>query len=209
MLNVLNTFVLAQYRLKRPDRLIEARPGDVVIDAGACWGDTALYFANLVGDAGTVVSYEFDPDNLHILTRNLAANATLGARVRVIQRALWCRPGESVTFASAGPGTRLAAATAAGASVLTDTIDYRTDADRLPAVNFIKMDIEGAELNALKGAEQTLRKWKPQLAISVYHELEHFWQIPAFIDSLNLGYRFYLDHFTIHAEETVLFASVA
>ena len=69
------------------------------------------------------------------------------------------------------------------------------------------MDIEGAELNALKGAEETIRRFKPKLAITVYHSLNDFWEIPEWLESLGLGYKFYLRHFTIHAEETVLFAS--
>jgi hypothetical protein len=70
------------------------------------------------------------------------------------------------------------------------------------------MDIEGAELEALKGSEGVLRQFKPKLAITVYHDFKDFWTIPQYLDSLGLGYRFYLRHFTIHAEETVLFASV-
>ena len=68
------------------------------------------------------------------------------------------------------------------------------------------MDIEGSELAALLGAEKTLCKFRPTLAVSVYHNLSDFWTIPRFVESLNLGYKFYLRHFTIHAEETVLFA---
>jgi hypothetical protein len=44
------------------------------------------------------------------------------------------------------------------------------------------------------------------LAISIYHKLPDFWEIARYLDSLDLGYRFYIRHFTIHAEETVLFA---
>ncbi len=68
------------------------------------------------------------------------------------------------------------------------------------------MDIEGAELRALKGAEETLKKFCPKLAIAVYHRINDFWTIPKYIDALGLGYRFYLRHFTIHSEETILFA---
>ena len=68
------------------------------------------------------------------------------------------------------------------------------------------MDIEGAELPALKGAEMSIRRFKPKLAISVYHKQEDIWKIQHWIEGLDLGYRFYLRHFTIHAEETVLFA---
>ena len=68
------------------------------------------------------------------------------------------------------------------------------------------MDIEGAELEALKGATNTIQTFRPKLAISVYHRTRDFWEIPQWIDSLNLGYQFHLRHFTIHAGETVLFA---
>jgi hypothetical protein len=76
----------------------------------------------------------------------------------------------------------------------------------LRKVDFIKMDIEGSEPEALMGAEQTIRKHRPKLAIAIYHDLRHFASIPHWIHDLNLGYKFYIGHFTIHAEETVLFA---
>jgi hypothetical protein len=54
--------------------------------------------------------------------------------------------------------------------------------------------------------EGVRRQFKPKLAITVCHYFKDFWEIPRFLDGLGLGYRFYLRHFTIHAEETVLFA---
>jgi hypothetical protein len=68
------------------------------------------------------------------------------------------------------------------------------------------MDIEGAELGALRGAERTLREFRPRLAISVYHREDDLVEIPRYLDGLGLGYEFFLDHFTIYGEETVLFA---
>ena len=62
-------------------------------------------------------------------------------------------------------------------------------------------------MDALLGAEQTIRSHRPKLAISVYHSLQDFVRMPDWITSLDLGYKLYLDHFTIHEEETVLFAS--
>ena len=78
--------------------------------------------------------------------------------------------------------------------------------EKITDVDFIKMDIEGAELNALKGSLTTIQKFKPKLAISVYHSLEDYSSILLWLRELNLGYKFYLRHFTIHAEETILFA---
>jgi hypothetical protein len=67
---------------------------------------------------------------------------------------------------------------------------------------------QSVEAEALKGSRSVLRQFKPKLAITLYHNFEDFWDIPQFLDRLGLGYRFYLRHFTIHAEETVLFARV-
>ena len=61
-------------------------------------------------------------------------------------------------------------------------------------------------MNALIGAEETIRKYKPKLAISLYHKPEDIWEIPAYIISLQKGYRLYLRHYSPWHEETVLYA---
>jgi len=72
----------------------------------------------------------------------------------------------------------------------------------------IIMDIEGAELGALKGSENILKKDKPDLAICVYHLPNHIWDIPLYLNSLNLDYTFYLRNYTGYIYETVLYATV-
>jgi FkbM family methyltransferase len=199
-LAILHTFLLEQYRCARAN--IGAKPGDVVIDGGGCWGDTALYFAQ---DAAEVFCFECMPSNLRILQGNLELNPVLAAKIRVIQRALWSQSQEKFLFEDAGPGSH-PGTNGAGVAVETQSIDDFVSANSVARVDFIKMDIEGAEPDALIGAEKTIRKHRPQLAISIYHDLQHFASIPRWIAGLDLGYRLYLDHFTIHAEETVLFA---
>lgn len=75
-------------------------------------------------------------------------------------------------------------------------------------VTFIKMDIEGAEMDALKGAEQTIRKYKPKLAISIYHEENDFWEIPLLIKSFVPEYQFYVRHHSDNCSETILYAII-
>jgi len=70
------------------------------------------------------------------------------------------------------------------------------------------MDIEGSELNALKGAEKVIKKYKPKLAICVYHDIDHFVSIPKYLNEIVPEYKFYLEHHTIHLGETVLYATV-
>jgi hypothetical protein len=68
------------------------------------------------------------------------------------------------------------------------------------------MDIEGAEESALRGATRTLRTHRPKVAISAYHRIEDLFALPECIASIEPKYRFWLDHHTIHQEETVLYA---
>lgn len=72
---------------------------------------------------------------------------------------------------------------------------------------FICMDVEGAESEALKGAEILIKKNKPDLGISVYHYPNHIWEIPLWIDSLGLGYKLLLRNYTGFVTETVLYAT--
>ncbi|HWT73633.1 MAG TPA: FkbM family methyltransferase [Mobilitalea sp.] len=71
---------------------------------------------------------------------------------------------------------------------------------------FIKMDIEGSELKALKGASDTIKRYHPRLALSLYHKAEDIITIPSFIKSLDENYKFYLRHYSNFGIETVLYA---
>jgi FkbM family methyltransferase len=208
---VLGTFILKQYAYGKVEPEITVREGDYVIDAGGCWGDTALYFAHGVGEQGRVFTFEFTPENLSILHRNVGLNPQLSKRIELEQKALWNISGELMNYYCNGPGTSLDQNRHDNSSqdrlqVTTISIDDFVKEKELPKVDFIKMDIEGAELKALQGAEGTIRSFRPRLAISIYHRDDDFIEIPKYLNSLGLGYEFYLDHFTIYGEETVLFA---
>jgi FkbM family methyltransferase len=197
---ILQNFLLEQYRW--PRAAIGVKRDDVVIDAGGCWGDTALYFAQ---DAAQVFCFECMPSNIRILEGNLALNPSLATKINLVQKALWRRSGERLVFEDTGPGSRCSSE-GTGVDVETQSLDDFVITNSLERVDFIKMDIEGSESEALIGAERTIRKYRPQLAVCLYHDIRDFASIPNWIASLNLGYRFYIGHFTIHAEETVLFA---
>jgi FkbM family methyltransferase len=205
-LDILNVFRLEQYAYRKSGQDISVREGDIVVDGGACWGDSALYFADRAGSTGQVHSFEFDRGNLEVLRRNLGLNPGLARRVSVVASALWDRAGECLRYSPAGAATSVTDASVAGPAVRTETIDGYVARTDLPRVDFIKLDIEGAELRALRGAEQTLRRWRPTLAIALYHHLRDFFEIPEYLLDLGLDYRLFLGHYTIHAEETILFA---
>ncbi len=77
---------------------------------------------------------------------------------------------------------------------------------KLRKVDFIKMDIEGSELDALKGSEETIKKYKPKLAICVYHKGKDMIYIPQYLKSLVPEYKFFLKHNTEFWGDTVLYA---
>lgn len=73
-------------------------------------------------------------------------------------------------------------------------------------VTFIKMDIEGSEMEALKGCENIIRKYRPKLAICLYHKLEDPWEIPRIILEYNPEYKIYVRHYSFDMLDTVLYA---
>lgn len=95
---------------------------------------------------------------------------------------------------------------------ISDTGDIEVDVIKLDDFfknheipTFIKMDIEGAELAALRGCAETIRNYKPKLAICVYHKPEDIFEIPEYILSLNPDYKMWLRHYTNLVNETVLY----
>lgn len=90
--------------------------------------------------------------------------------------------------------------------IKTTTIDETKDIEQTEKIDFIKMDIEGAELPALKGGEKTLLKDRPQLAISIYHSIDDFCSIPLYLHGLLKNYTFKIGHYSYDLCETVLYA---
>ncbi|HEY2511996.1 MAG TPA: FkbM family methyltransferase, partial [Polyangiaceae bacterium] len=179
---LVNTFILRQYLYAPRTPPLKVEHGDVVIDAGGCWGDTALYFGH--ESRGRVLVFEFIPSNIEVLRRNLALNPGLAGSVEVIPHPVWSTSEVPVYCRDNGPGSRVSfdRLEANDQVVRTRSIDDVVTERNLPRVDFIKMDIEGAELEALAGARTTIRRWRPKLAISVYHRPTDISAIPEYIE---------------------------
>jgi FkbM family methyltransferase len=216
MFGVQATYQLQQYRApNHPDA--RPRAGDVVVDGGGYLGETALWFAHVVGETGRVLTFELEKGALSVLRENLEANPGLASRITVDEHALWDEPGHELPILVSGPGTTVMTETAgaddnrhppAEQLVPTTSVDALVASGELERVDFVKLDIEGAESAALKGAEQTLRRFTPRLALAAYHQFDDMWVLMRQIDQLELGYEFAMAHFTPHHEETVLYAWV-
>ena len=204
---LVSDFVWKQYEYQTSDFLISAKSGDVVIDAGGCYGDTALYFAAQVGEKGKVYTFEFIPNNIELFNKNVQLNSDFVKVIELVKKPLWDKADVPVYYRDMGSGSKVSFDKLENSEqVLTTTIDSLVRERELSKVDFVKMDIEGAELNALDGCAKTIAQFKPTLAISVYHSLGDFGDIAKKILDLNPNYKLYLGHYTIHAEETILFA---
>jgi FkbM family methyltransferase len=207
---IIINFVNQQYKYKN---IVKVNAGDYVIDGGACFGDTSLGFAFLAGPTGRVFPFEFMDENLSVYFKNMALNPSLSGNVELIQKPLFSVSGAPLQPIFSGAGSYVEFAKDAGApkdeggswlrSISID--DFMRD-NNLKKLDFIKLDIEGSELEALKGAKETIQKYKPKLAICLYHDIPHLWQIPLYIKEIAPDYKLYLDHHTIMTYETVLFA---
>lgn len=86
------------------------------------------------------------------------------------------------------------------------SIDEYLEENNISNIDFIKMDIEGAEMKALKGAEKTLIKCRPQLAISIYHSNNDMQDIPIYLYEILKDYVFKIGQYSPDNDETILYA---
>jgi FkbM family methyltransferase len=167
------------------------QPGDTVLDCGA---NVGVYTREaLEAGASRVIAIEIAPENLECLRRNFAGEIRSG-RVMVYPKGVWDR--DDFLTLNVDPGNSAADSVVMrpeksreGPRVPLTTIDKLVAELGLDRVDYIKMDIEGAEQNALRGAEQTIRKFRPRLALSAYHRPDDPQKIPAIVSSLWSGYR--------------------
>ena len=205
--DIASVFLLKQYSYLRATPPVAAQAGDVVLDVGGCWGDTALYLASRVGPRGRVYTFEFDPESLAVMRANLELNPELAERIEIVERPLWSRSGETMGFIGGGRMTRVVPLGEAERTVETLSLDDFVEHAGVDRVDFMKMDVEGAEAQVLAGGNRTLGRDKPKLAVAAYHEHDDTVQLPATIAATAPEYRFYLDTFSPLEEETVLFAT--
>ena len=176
-----------QYR----DANVGVHAGDVVLDCGANVG--VFTRRALESRAALVVAFEPSPATAECLRRNFAAEIAAG-RVRVYEGGVWSRDDVlTMNIGDSPAGDSIVDLhrrdVRAGSDVSVTTIDRIVRDFDLPSVDFIKMDIEGAEREALVGGMETLRRFLPRLALSVYHLPDDPAVLTRLVESVAAPYR--------------------
>lgn len=167
------------------------RSGDVVLDCGANVGVFTRY--SLKRGAKLVVAIEPAPENIEVLGRNFAQEIAAG-RVIVYPKGVWNK--DDFMQLHIDPHNSAADSFVIGKEgwgkveqVPLTTIDKLVAELKLERVDFIKMDIEGAEIQALEGAAGTIGRDKPRMAISSYHAEDHPRRIPQAVRTAYANYK--------------------
>lgn len=203
----INQKITGEYRVKcdenqyfAPD-IINLQDGEVFVDCGAFTGDSIESFLRNLKLAGkeyrALYAFEPDPENVARLRDNLRETHDL----HVIAGGAWDVQGVLTFDTEANTGSKISQD--GNITVPVYTVDDVTEGN---AVTFIKMDIEGSEMNALRGAEKTIRKNRPKLAICTYHKNTDIFEIPRYIKNLIPEYQLYYRRYAETATELVLYA---
>ncbi len=176
---------------------------EVFVNAGAFQGETDLDFVRWVnGSYKKIFAFEPMESNVEICRKCYAKNGI--ENIDLLNKGTWSESGQ-ISFAE---GASQGQIDVNGTNYIeTIKIDDAV-ADYTGKISFIKMDIEGAELEALRGARETIRKDNPRMAICIYHKPEDLYEIPGYLLSLVPEYRFKVRQYTSMNWETVLYAAV-
>lgn len=185
-----------------PPGLLELDSHEVFVDCGAFDGDTlGLFLRQSKSAFARAFALEPDPANFARLSASVAVlPEAVRSRIELKCAAVGAREGK-VRFSAHGT-----ASSSVGAGDLE--VDCVT-LDRFLggyAPTFIKMDIEGAEPDAIRGAAAVIREHSPTLATCCYHLQDHLWSIPLLIQSLNPNYNFYLRPHDLEGWDLVCYA---
>jgi len=196
-----NFFFLSKqyFQLSDPEWAFNA-DGGIFLDCGVYDGGTIKDFVEYCGGKyDKIYGFEPIPSQYESSLKNIEKYGI--QRVELIQKGVYSHKA-SLKFSSELSSSKIDGR----GTVSVEVVSIDEILSENENVTFIKMDIEGGELEALKGAEKTIRRCKPKLAICIYHKPQDIIEIPSFIISILPNYRFYIRHHELALFETVLYA---
>lgn len=187
--------------------IIDTSNEEVFVDVGAYQGDTIVSFINFCSNSyKKIIAIEADGYNFELLNKTIKnQNIPL---VEPFNIALYNQNTVLSFNACSSMGSRVIECVGNESKftqVVAKTLDSLLNGEK---VTFIKMDIEGGELAALEGSQETIRKYKPKLAICVYHKAEDILTIPQYIKYLVPEYKLFLRQHQGAPSELVLYAVI-
>jgi FkbM family methyltransferase len=168
---------------------------ETFVDAGGYDGDTSELFALRYPDYEKIIFFEPSQKNM------VAAKQRLKQFERIEYHQIGLSDYPGILNFDQNAGSASAVNANGDMSISVDTLDLLL----YEPVTFIKMDLEGWEINALKGAKRQISENKPKLALAVYHDSSDLRQIFDYIMDINPGYKVYLRHYTQGWSETIMF----
>nr|WP_297705480.1 FkbM family methyltransferase [uncultured Butyrivibrio sp.] len=168
--------------------------GDFIVDCGMCEGETIVEMAKKC-NYSKIIGIEANEYAYNKAKMNLRDYQN----VELYMCAAWNQNGRQ-RFSADGLSSKIENG---DDYIETKKIDSILDGRR---ASFIKMDIEGAERNALEGARETIMKYHPKLAICIYHQVDDFVEIPRIILAIDNSYRFCFRHYNSNMWESVVYA---
>lgn len=174
---------------------------EVYVDCGAYIGDTIMKYASFTNGKYRKI-YAFEPNKQNMLELN--ENVASLSNIEIINSGTWSER-SILQFEEKGSASQIVNQ---GGKIMIPviTIDEVVNDDK---VSFIKMDVEGSELESLKGAQCTISRNMPKLAICCYHKRDDILELYHYIKSFDnekIKYKFYLRHHSNSVYETVLYA---
>lgn len=165
------------------DSILHLKAGDSFLDLGAYNGDTVLDFIKRVGSFGNITAVEPDKKSFSKLIKN-----TEGFKIEAVNSAISREVG-SIPFSFKSSRGSVAGGDSFISSV---NIDYLCENKKF---DYIKFDVEGKELEAIIGGENTIKRDKPKMLISAYHKSDDYFSIPLKVLEFNPDYKIYMRHY--------------
>ncbi len=199
------------------DEVIAFRQDEVFVDGGCCDFTNSRLFLERMQEAGLRYKkiYAFEPDEGNCQKCRDWIKAQNVGCAEVIQAGLWSE-NTSLHFEALGNGSSHFSQYSSLGDMTCCLREEGTQVEQVrvvsldsyieEAVSFIKLDVEGAELETLKGAKHIILRNKPKLAICIYHKKEDLYEIPYYLKRLVPEYKLYIRHYSNFAHETVLYA---
>jgi len=186
-----------------PDSLFSLRPDEVFIDCGAYDGDTIREVLHRRGDSfSKLLALEPDPHSFEVVLRYIASlPPAVSSRISAYP---YAASSSRSRLRFNGTGEVTAAISTNGEIVIEAVALDELLQDLTPT--FVKMDIEGAEIEALEGARKSIADHHPILSICLYHRQSDLWRIPLLIHSIHSGYRHFLRAHETDGWQTVGYA---